>query len=107
MESTEEELKDFYLIRKSKLEDTAILKIKHNPRAYYAYAKRQSKTFSGIGSFLKTNGEPYEESEAEALKVQYKKVFSKRKEEMIVKNPKEYFKEIDNENNIGRIHFTY
>ena len=100
LESTEEELKDFYLIRKSKLEDAAILKIKHNPRAFYAYAKRQSKTFSGVGPFLKTNEEPYEESEAEALKVKYEKVFRKPKEEMLVKNTKEYFKDIDNENNI-------
>ena len=68
IESSEEELKTLYLERKNKLEEAAIAKIKRNPGAFFSYAKRQAKTFSGIGPFLKQGGEPLEENEAETLK---------------------------------------
>ena len=107
LENTEEELKNFYFERKSKLEEAAIAKIKRNPRAFYAYAKRQAKTFNGVGPFLKQNGEPIEESEAEALKIQYEKVFSSPKEEAKIENPKEYFADTESDNNIKNINFSY
>ena len=106
IENSEEELKTLYLERKNKLEEAAIAKIKRNPSAFFSFAKRQSKTFSGIGPFLKDNGEPLEENEAEALKKQYEKVFSIPDEESKVNNPKEFFKDSPNANIIEGIYFT-
>ena len=107
LEKSENELKDLYKERKFKLENVALAKIKRNPGAFYSYARRHSKTFSGIGPFLDTNGNPLKESEAEALKSQYEKVFSTPKEESKVENPKEFFKESPNEQKIDYIHFDF
>ena len=107
IEAAEEELKYLYSNRKSKLESAAIDKIKRNPKAFYAYAKRQSKTFNGVGPFLKSNGDPIEVSEAEALKQQYETVFSDPKEDAKIHNPKEFFSETTNDENIGNILFNY
>ena len=106
IENSEEELKSLYLVRKHKMEEAAIAKIKKNPSAFFSYAKRQSKTFSGIGPFLKENGEPLEEKEAETLRKQYEKVFSVPDEEMKVNNPKEFFQSSPNEEKIENVHFT-
>ena len=91
IEKTEETLKALYDERKSKLENIALAKIKRNPKAFYSYAKRHSKTFSGVGPFLKPDGTRTENSEAEELKNQYEKVFSIPKEEAKVNNPAKFF----------------
>ena len=87
------------------MESVALAKIKRNPGAFYSYARRHSKTFGGIGPFLDADGNPLEESEAEAMKKQYEKVFSTPKEEAKVENPKEFFKDSLNEHKIDVIHF--
>ena len=85
----------------------ALAKIKRNPKAFYAYARRFSKTYSGVGPFIKENGDKINETEAEALRMQYKKVFSTHKEDAKIENLKDVFSNTENENNINEIHFSY
>ena len=106
VEKAEEDLENLYKERKVKLEAAAIGKIKRNPKAFFSYAKRYSKTFCGIGPFLEENGEFLKESEAETLKKQYEKVFSKPKKDAKVENPEEFFEKSENEDEINNIHFT-
>ena len=106
IENAEEELKTLYRERKQKLEKAAISKIKLNPNAFFSYAKRHSKTFSGVGPFFNENGEPLEEIEAEELKKQYEKVFSNPDLEAKVDNPKKFFEDSPNEEKVDNIIFT-
>jgi len=108
IDDIEEKLKTHYKARRNKLEKEAISKIKRNPSAFYTYAKKFAKSFSGIGPLTKENGEQITDplETAEALKVQYEKVFSKPDENMKVKDPKEFFKECNRNINIDNVFFT-
>ena len=57
------------------MEKIVVSQIKHNPRAFYAYAKRFQKTFSGVGPIINKDGvmitDPAEI--AEIQKEQYEK----------------------------------
>ena len=97
LENAEEELKKMAKSREMKMEESTYAKIKRNPKAFFSYAKKKQKTFSGIGPFLKENGDPVEEHEAESLRKAYEKAFSKPKEEAIIKDPNEFFKDTPNE----------
>ena len=77
-----------------------------NPKAFFSYAKRYSKTFCGIGPFLEENSEFLKESEAETLKKQYEKNFSKPMNDAKVENSEEFFKKGENEDEINNILFT-
>ena len=82
--------------------------IKSNPKAFYAYAKRFQKTFSGVGPIINSKGEIISDPAkiAEAQKLQYEKVFSKPNNDNKVNDPKNFFK--TNENTmISNIHFDY
>ena len=57
VEIIEEKLNMYYSDRKRKMEDKAISQIKNNPRAFYAYARRFQKTFSGVGPLINKGGE--------------------------------------------------
>ena len=104
----EEKLDSYYSDRRNKMEDKAISQIKNNPKAFYAYAKRFQKTFSGVGPIINTKGEIITDPAkiAEEQKVQYEKVFSKPMLDKKVTDPKEFFK-IDESTKIGNIHFDY
>ena len=69
-----------------KQERAAIKTIKQNPKYFYTYAKKFSKTKGEIGAFVKENGEmtddPYEQ--AEILRKQYESVASKPMKEFEV-----------------------
>ena len=106
VEKAEEELENLYKERKVKLEAAAIGKKKRNPKAFFSYAKRYSKTFCRIVPFLEENGEFLKESEAETLKKQCEKVFSKPKKDAKVENPEEFFEKGENKDEINSIHFT-
>ena len=56
IDSIELQLKESYVERRMKQENEAISKIKKNPKAFYTYAKRFSKTFSGVGPIIKEDG---------------------------------------------------
>jgi len=107
IDNAEEELKQLYKKRKSKLEKEALTKIKRNPKAFYAYANRFSKTYSGIGPFLQENGDKMEDSEAEVLRKQYEKVFSTPKQDAEINNAKDFFKGTDSDETINNVIFNY
>jgi hypothetical protein len=98
VENIENDLKAFYLARIHKMENKAVSRIKSNPKAFYAYAKRFQKSFSGIGPLMKPNGEIISSPEdiAEALKQQYESVYSIPIEDKKVKDAKEFFEKDDN-----------
>ena len=56
IEAIEEQLKESYTERRKKLENKAIYKTKKNPKAFYAYAKKFSKTFTGVGPIITEDG---------------------------------------------------
>ena len=49
IDKIEQELKNHYKTRRNKLEKEAISKIKINPNAFYTYAQKFFKSFSGVG----------------------------------------------------------
>ena len=108
MESIEIALKENYTKRRTKQENLAISKIKKNPNAFYAYAKKFSKTYNGVGPLLKENGEVISEATgiAEALRNQYEKVFSEPKIEAKINDEKEFFKETITPEKIETVIFT-
>ena len=93
LEEVEEELSSHYSARRRKEEKEAIQRLKSNPKYFYSYQKRFSKTVNTIGDFVKKNGEiitdPVEK--AEKLKDQYESVASKPDKEFIVNNAAEFF----------------
>ena len=91
--SIEEDLKSHYKTRRSKVEKEAINKIKKNPNAFYTYAKKFAKTFSGVGPLIDADGKVITDPKetAEALKRQYEEVFSKPDKDMAVKSLKKLF----------------
>ena len=90
------------------MEDKAVSQIKSNPKAFYAYAKRFQKTFSGVGPIINSKGEIISDPAkiAEAQKLQYEKVFSKPNNDNKVNDPKNFFKTNEN-TKISNIHFDY
>ena len=106
LENAEEELKKLAETKDKKIEDATYAKIKRNPKAFFSYAKKKQKTFEGIGPFLKENGDPIEETEAESLRKAYEKAFSKPKEEAKINNPTDFFKDSPHEIKIDNIIVT-
>ena len=105
----ENELENLYNKRRSNQEKEAISKIKLNPRFFYSYAKKFSKTKSEIGPFINESSEsitdPFQTSEL--LRNQYEKVFSTPKKSMIIENPAEFFNSDFNGNNTTDIIFSH
>ena len=64
-----------------------------DPRAFFKYAKRFSKSTSDIGPFIDNNGEVVTNpvTIVEMLRKQYESVFSNPREEKKVSNPQEFF----------------
>ena len=103
LKHAEEELKQMSESKDLKMENAAYSKIKRNPKAFFAFAKKKQKTFGGIGSFLNENGVQIDESETETLRKAYEKVFSEPKEDAKIENPNEFFKDSPNEFKIENI----
>ena len=57
IENIEQMLKDFYDKRRQIKESEALENIKRNPKVFYAYAKKYSKSYSGIGPLVDEDGE--------------------------------------------------
>ena len=79
LEDIESELDEEYKKKKVKGEDEAIKKIKKDPKYFYNFAKKSSKSPNTIGPFLEKDGsivkDPFEK--AEKLRMQYESVYSK------------------------------
>ena len=68
LKKAELELRKMFSEITIKEEDAAITKIKRNAKVFFSLATKKEKTFGGIGPFLKENGDPIADSEAEALR---------------------------------------
>ena len=97
LEEVEQKLDPAYKTRRENVEKEAIKKLKKNPKFFYTYAKRFSKTHSEIAAFVTKEGEltsdPFEQSEI--LRQQYESVASKPMVEFIVKDPDDFFMKDD------------
>ena len=82
-------------------EDDAIKKISKDPKLFYNYAKKSSKSPNQIGPFMEEDGtivsEPYEK--AEKLRIQYESVFSKPDEKWKIEDADDFF---DVSSNLGQ-----
>ena len=71
LETIESELDNEYSKKKLKKETIAVEKLKKDPKYFYNYAKKASKSPNQIGSII---ADPFEK--AEKLRKQYKSVYS-------------------------------
>ena len=98
MEIIETELDDEYKKRAMKEENGAIEKIKKNPKFFYSYAKKKSKSPNQVGPSLKPDGSTTKDAKekAETLRIQYETMFSKPDLQWKVEDPNVFF-ELDHE----------
>ena len=109
IENIEQLLKDFYDKRRQRKENEALENIKRNPKVFYSYARKQSKSFSGIGPLFDEDGETITKPEdiAEALLKQYNKVFTEPKRVARIEDPTDFFKTTTNDDPIKTVFFNY
>ena len=93
LEEVEEELSRHYSVMRRREENEAIQKLKSNPKYFYSYQKRFSKTVNTIGDFVKKNGEVITDQveKAEMLMEQYESVASEPDKDFIVNNAEDFF----------------
>ena len=93
--------------RRKNQENLAIAKIKKDPRAFFAYAKKFSKTKSEVGPFLNKDGNliTSNDSIVEMLKSQYESVFSTPDESKKISDPENFFKPDENAEEIDNVVF--
>ena len=93
LEGVEEELTLHYNARRKKEEEEAIEEIKKNPKFFFSYAKRFSKTKDSIETFIMEDGrlvtDPTEQ--AEMLREQYDSVSSDPRKEFQINDPSTFF----------------
>ena len=107
LEKIESQLKSSYDKRRSGQESKAIKRIKKDPKAFFTYAKKFSKTNSDIGPFFNKDGNPVLDGVqiAEMLREQYDGVFSTPKEDSVIQNPDEFFSINEAETTLDNIPF--
>ena len=78
VEVIEKELKDSYDKRRMNQEKEAWNKMKRDPKAFFKYAKKFSKSTSDIGHFIDQNGDVVTNASSitEMLRNQYESVYS-------------------------------
>ena len=107
LEGIETILKESYNARRHKQEKAAISKMKKKPKAFFAYAKKFSRTKSEVGPFLDEAGNlvTSPESIVKMLKKQYESVFSNPDESMEVLDPDNFFSVNDAEEQLESVVF--
>ena len=93
LEKVEKEIQEEYVTRKRKVEKEAIAKMKNNPKFFYSYAKKHSKSKSQVGPFFDENGELISDITeiCEILRKQYESVSSNPDTKYIVEHPEVFF----------------
>ena len=91
LELIENELKSLYTQRRLGQEKKAIERMKKDPKSFFNYAKKFSKTNTDIGPFFDKDGNPVLEPKTivEMLQQQYESAFSSPKKDMIVDSPED------------------
>ena len=108
LESIETKLQSSYETRRNDQERKPINKIKKDPKSFYGYAKRFSKTKSDIGPFFSQDGNPIHEAEeiVEMLRLQYESVYSNPVKEKLILDPEEFFSSNEAETKLENIQFN-
>ena len=93
LESVEKEIDDHYKERRSKEEKDAINKMNENPKYFYTYSRKFSKTKETIHSLVKEDGSVVTEAAEQAamLMEQYTSVASTPMEAYMVPDPQQFF----------------
>lgn len=96
LEEKELKLREMYRQRKLKVENEALRAMKSNPKHFYSYARKSSKTSSQVGTLVDKDGRMFSKplDKAECLSQQYKSVFT-------TPDPKYKVEDIDKFCNIG------
>ena len=98
IEEAERELARSLFKRKVDEENLAIQKIKTNPKFFYLYIRRKTKTKNKIGPFTNDKGDILQEHPAESLQKQYESAWSKPSDTFRIRNPNRFFN-LEDENN--------
>ena len=94
----EKQLADDYLSVNTSKENEAVLRIKENPKAFFAFARERQNTRSRVGPFMDpATGSPNSSPDycCQALQQQYESVFASPRPQWKVENLEEHFKEDD------------
>ena len=91
IEEAELELSKSMFKRKIEEENNAINKMKTNPKHFYTYIKKKTKSKNKIGPFVNEKGEVIKEHPAESLQTQYKSAWSVPSDTFRVKNKDRFF----------------
>ena len=94
----ETELSKSSFKRKIDEENNAIDKMKLNPKYFYSYIKKKTKSKSKIGPFVNDKGEILKEHPADSLQSQYKSAWNVPSETYRIRNPDRFFAPSDNSN---------
>ena len=98
IEEAEKELSKSLFKRKIEEENLAIEKMKSNPKYFYSYIKRKTKTKNKIGPFTNDKGVILNEHPSESLQKQYESAWSTPSETFRVRNPDRFFTLEDEDN---------
>ena len=95
--SLERDITEHYNLTRSAEEAKAIEAIRDDPKYFFNYAKKYSKTKTDIGPFLDNNQNPINSPAlmADMLKIQYETAFSQPEESKRVTDPIEFFHGVD------------
>ena len=82
-----------YKKKKLKAENEALGKIQSNPKYFYSFAKKSSKSSGQMGTLIGQKGELYSTSfdKSECLRKQYQSVFTEPDETFKIENPEAFF----------------
>ena len=107
LEKIESSLQESHTNRRLGQEKRAISKMKKDPRHFFSYAKKFSKTNSDVGPFLDQNGNlvTKPESITEMLKEQYESVYSSPKESMKIQDAQEFFSQSNASEQLDNVTF--
>ena len=89
----EELLAEKYKERKMKVENEAISRIKADPKYFYTFARKSSKSSNGVGTFLNNAGDLCSDdlSKAECLKAQYESVYTEPDTNYVIDDTDAFF----------------
>ena len=104
----EQQLKQSHINQRMQEENKAIIKIKRNPKFFYSYCKRYSKTKNCIGPLKDKEGNVITDPKliADLLLKQYCHIFSVPQQSKTVNNPNGFFAEATGEAQITDITIT-
>ena len=108
LESIEIKLKESYTSRRLEKEKAAISKMKSDPKAFFSYAKKFSRTQSDVGPFLDDSWNLVTDPgvSVDMLKQQYESVYSSPVQSMKIEDPIDFFNINNAEEQLNNVVFN-